>query len=435
MNSAYIDSLVDKIQDERTKEYFKEVLSSFYMENYRSAVVMLYSCVIHDLIYKLEELKELMNDASAEKILDKIKKGVVEENEKKKANYSAWEMELIEEMHKNKKIIELSTYNYIDLLKKERNMCAHPTLNENVTLYRPNKSTVHSLIINMLEGVFCKNYMIGVKDLFYCFIRDIEKFNDSQLDKDNIKNIIESKYLNRINVDIEYNFFKILWKFVFLIDNTECNKNRKVNFQIFKLIFSRHKVNFTNRITAEYEYYSKFINIGKENCMKCLIAFLNEYPKIFKLLSGDMQMLIKKLINNESKYKNVSLFLVSGEDVKQHIFNLGFLGDGNFDYLYEYVSDNFGDSEANNFLIDQFSKVNDFNDTRTFFDKYMEPRINDFDNRQLKEIINVMNKNNQIYNYGGIYTRVNTIANKIKEQEPNFDFLQYDNIKSKIELN
>jgi hypothetical protein len=100
--------------------------------------------------------------------------------------------------------------------------------------------------------------------------------------------------------------------------------------------------------------------------------------------------------------------------------------------LYKYVSDNFGDSEANNFLIDQFSKVNDFNDTRTFFDEYMGPRINDFDNRQLKEIINVMNKNNQIYNYGGIYTRVNTIADKIKEQEPNFDFSQYDNINIKL---
>lgn len=43
MNSPYIDSLVEQIQNNKTKEYFKEVLSSYYSCNYRSAIVMLYT--------------------------------------------------------------------------------------------------------------------------------------------------------------------------------------------------------------------------------------------------------------------------------------------------------------------------------------------------------------------------------------------------------
>ena len=35
MNSPYIDSLVEQIQNNKTKEYFKEVLSSYYSCNYR----------------------------------------------------------------------------------------------------------------------------------------------------------------------------------------------------------------------------------------------------------------------------------------------------------------------------------------------------------------------------------------------------------------
>ena len=66
MNSPYIDSLVEQIQNNKTKEYFKEVLSSYYSGNYRSAIVMLYTCLICDLVYKLQEMSEYYNDKVSE---------------------------------------------------------------------------------------------------------------------------------------------------------------------------------------------------------------------------------------------------------------------------------------------------------------------------------------------------------------------------------
>ena len=46
----------------KTGEYFNEVLSNYANGNYRSAVVMLYSVAICDLLFKLQELADMYND-------------------------------------------------------------------------------------------------------------------------------------------------------------------------------------------------------------------------------------------------------------------------------------------------------------------------------------------------------------------------------------
>ena len=68
MNNPVIERLQANIQDKRTAEYFSEVLSCYYSGNLRSAVVMLYATVICDLIYKLEELKDIYSDDGAKQI-------------------------------------------------------------------------------------------------------------------------------------------------------------------------------------------------------------------------------------------------------------------------------------------------------------------------------------------------------------------------------
>lgn len=60
-----IDKLMNHIPDSRSKESMKEVLSCFYSENLRSAVVMLYSTVVSDLYYKVYDLVAIYNDAGA----------------------------------------------------------------------------------------------------------------------------------------------------------------------------------------------------------------------------------------------------------------------------------------------------------------------------------------------------------------------------------
>jgi len=72
MREFSVDLAAEQISDQRTKDYFQEVLGSFINGNYRSAVVMLWSVVVADFVYKLQALRDLYQDPTAIAILDAI---------------------------------------------------------------------------------------------------------------------------------------------------------------------------------------------------------------------------------------------------------------------------------------------------------------------------------------------------------------------------
>jgi hypothetical protein len=67
-----IESSTEKIQNNHSKEYFKEVYQTFVNGNYRSSIVMLYSVLICDLVYKLRDLRDIYSESKATKILLEI---------------------------------------------------------------------------------------------------------------------------------------------------------------------------------------------------------------------------------------------------------------------------------------------------------------------------------------------------------------------------
>jgi hypothetical protein len=72
MPGCSLEGFADDIFAAKTREYFKEVLSSYQNGNYRSSVVMLWSVAVCDLIYKLEYLIEVYRDATATEIINEM---------------------------------------------------------------------------------------------------------------------------------------------------------------------------------------------------------------------------------------------------------------------------------------------------------------------------------------------------------------------------
>jgi hypothetical protein len=67
-----LEKISEKIHNGKTKEYFGEVLSSYHNGNYRSAVVMLWSVAVCDIVFKLQKLIHLYEDAAAKEILNEM---------------------------------------------------------------------------------------------------------------------------------------------------------------------------------------------------------------------------------------------------------------------------------------------------------------------------------------------------------------------------
>jgi hypothetical protein len=69
-----IEMAIERIVDPRTRNYFGEVYRSYAGGSFRSAVVMLWSVVICDLLFKLDALANTYTDDSARQILEAVEK-------------------------------------------------------------------------------------------------------------------------------------------------------------------------------------------------------------------------------------------------------------------------------------------------------------------------------------------------------------------------
>lgn len=50
-----------------SRDYFKEILQSYYSQNYRAAIVLLYSFVVYDLFNKLQDMAAEGNKNASKK--------------------------------------------------------------------------------------------------------------------------------------------------------------------------------------------------------------------------------------------------------------------------------------------------------------------------------------------------------------------------------
>ena len=138
----------EKIYFPEIKEYFNEVISCYVNKNYRAANVMLYSIVICDLMLKLKELRDLYDDRKADEIL------VYVEGERQSGkSHSSWEKALLDKIFKETKLLDLESKSHIDRLYDDRNLSAHPALDQDYLLITPSQETTIANIKNILKDV------------------------------------------------------------------------------------------------------------------------------------------------------------------------------------------------------------------------------------------------------------------------------------------
>ena len=154
MNEFFINE--NDIYSPKTKRYFKEVSSSFHNGNYRSAIVMLYSTVIADLILKLQDLRDTSEDKKAETILSQIESKRIAKSENGTQYDTGWERTIVNKIAKETNLIDTDIKMKIDHLHDIRNLCAHPALNSAFELYLPSKEMTVAYIKEIFEGVLIK---------------------------------------------------------------------------------------------------------------------------------------------------------------------------------------------------------------------------------------------------------------------------------------
>ncbi len=306
MQEFSLEKISENIHYGKTRDYFKEVYSSYTNQNYRSAVVMLWSVAVCDIVFKLQNLIDLYADASAKEILDSV---TALQNANSKS--SEWELKLIEDVHRKTNLLDTSEYENLRYLQQQRHLSAHPVLNSERELHSPNKETVRSLLRNTLEGLLIKPpfYTQHIMDEL---LADISETSAALNTRKKVKKYVVSRYLTRTTPAVELNMFRSLWKLVFKLDDDNCEKNRKINLYTLEVLAARNADQLVAFISGDVDYFSNIASTG--NPLSHLVYFLSSNSNLFPLLSDDARLKIEHNVSTDEAGKTMGWFIKDNLD-------------------------------------------------------------------------------------------------------------------------
>lgn len=414
---------VDEIYSAKTKKYFKEVISSYENGNYRSAIVMLYSVVVCDVLFKLQELVDKYDDSGAKKIIKSIKT-----KSESDTNKSKWESDLFEEVFEKTKLIDGITYEQVKQLKQYRNWSAHPILNEHFELYTPTKEMTIGYILSMLNGILIKP-SIFIKNIFDTLTNDLNENNEIYANNyESLEKYLEKKYFIRMPQIMKNKIFKSLWKITFnLPDDELCNKNRNINTMALKALVSNSQIEINEFIKSD----NSFFNVSNDRkCLLYLVEFLSTFPDIYPVLDKIVKDKIINLNLNNTDAKALSWFIEG--DLIKHLEvikeDCASMDKGSAEFIYKYYLHSGFESQIIDTFIYFFSESSSFDMANTRYDKYIKLYLKKMNCEQLVKLIDAINKNSQIYDRRGHVRTCKDVYIVAKEKlQDSFNFDDYVN--------
>ena len=301
IDEASIEFLKDNIISKNTSEYFEEVYSCYVHRNYRSAVVMLWSVVVLDVVEKLEILDSLYGDTKAKEIL-KIIKSRKEANRKS----SIWELEIVEKVSNETDLIDITDFVNLKQIQEQRHLSAHPIIKDDISLYSPNKDTTRAMIRSALEVLLTKPPMYA-KKIVDNITNDLAKNRGVfENDPQTLKSYVEEKFLKKMSIKTKTKVYRSFWKLVMQLDNEDTSRYRNVTYAFLKVLADSCKAEIIDTMERDPNYYSKVDEDYK--LIPTLIEFLSEVPELYKTLNNDIKTLIDSRIASDSDLKPISYF-------------------------------------------------------------------------------------------------------------------------------
>ncbi|MCP4360913.1 MAG: hypothetical protein GY796_23135 [Chloroflexi bacterium] len=442
MESFSIELAAERIYDSRTREYFDEVLSSYINGNYRSAIVMLWSVVVCDLVYKLMNLRDIYDDPTAETILQ-----LIEQRQTNNPNSPDWELQLLNEVRDRTELIDNAEYGSLAHLQNRRHLSAHPILTNVDLLFRPNRETTRALMREALESILLKPPIL-TKKITITLVVDIAAKKDLFPDNLTLKRYLEAKYFRNLRPAVENNLFRSLWKFVFRLSNPDTDENRDINYRTLKLLYLRRPNELRSYIRAHQEFFSE---IGQEDeQLQYLIDFVGESPLIYDLLTDSAKIPLQTYAQSSLNAYAGAVFL--NEDIRSHLQQLNrlialediitsygsdqnkIIGENTWNILIELAQESNCTQLLCDIAVNIHVRSGNFDFADLSFERYLKPLLSHLNEGQLERLIEGIDNNDQAYarrraqeHYELLYKSCSQVLGQ------DFDYTEYPNIRKKLD--
>lgn len=293
MDQYSIEIKAAAIYDEKSREYFNEVFLNYQNGSYRSAVVMLWSVAVCDLLLKLRHMADLYSDATAAAILTELA-GMQAANPRS----PDWELRLVDLVKDRTNLLDTGDHQNLIHLQQQRHLSAHPVVNANLELHRPNRETVRAFIRNTLDGVLTKP-PIFTRRVLDDLLQDLSASEEILTSDDGkLKALLDGRYLNKMTHQVQLEIFKSLYRLTFRTVNEECDAHRIVNCKALEYIASRNAATIPAFMAQNVEFFSRIATAGEP--LKYLVHFLSRLPEGYIPLDEHAKDLVRHIVSTDS---------------------------------------------------------------------------------------------------------------------------------------
>lgn len=413
----------ENIYSPQIKEYFREIISSYDNGNYRSAMVMLYSTIVCDLLLKLKELSDVYSDEKAERILEEINR------QRKQANSSAWEWNLIEKIRKETEMLSDSSFAILEHIYSLRNFSAHPAMNEDYELISPSPELTVAYIKQALEdilskpSVFAQNIVDRMSD-------DVANRKEQYCtDFPAFKTYLNKVYFQRMSPKMVTQVFRAFWKFTFQKTADEpFGVNRFVNRKVLEAMLEFYGVDVMKYMADNPSFFSV---VNHEKCIQQACALISLFPHVYSKLDETTQFQIRTY-GADTEFALLKWFVCC--DLKKHIDGLKIKKDTlrkDCLRLFKQICEKQGyPSLFPTFLIQHYSQSASYAAAKDRYYCVIEPFLQFFSKDDFISLIKTINENNQIYDGFTQQSKNDRILEIAKPLLPNdFDFDQYEHFR------
>ena len=429
MNDYSIERAAERIFDSRTRTYFDEVYGCYVAGHYRSAVVMLWSVIVTDILFKLDYLKNAYSDPKATSILLSIDK-----LQKEKPTSAEWEAKLVSDVASQTDLLDNTELALLQALQAQRHLSAHPVLTGHEALFSPNKETARAHIRNILDSVLTKPPFMSRK-VFDDFIKDVEQFNQLNPDIDKFKKYLEIKYFKYFSLATYIHVFRSLWRVTFKSVDSQSKANRRVNRQVLEIMFSNQKTEILSEIDGNRDWFSDVS--FDDNHLVEVTAFFRSNPKVYSFmtdaLSGAITSYAKLSLNNfalcwfmsgslDNHIQTISQRISDGESLDEDIY---------LDFCQSLqTTDCF--LQVLNFGILSYGKSKHFNTADLRFNMMIRPFLDEYKQDHIILLMEEIEKNDQTYGRICASDDHQEIKKRLDKIYASFDLMNFPNFKKSI---
>ncbi|MFN5632592.1 MAG: hypothetical protein ACK473_11370 [Sphingomonadales bacterium] len=391
-----------QVRDARSRENILEAITCYEASAYRAAIASTWTAVVYDFIAKIDELAQ-EGDSSAVSFKN------VFDNARKNNNINKMlsiENDITERAFTEYQFINDAEKHALDRLKADRNKCSHPAFVSNDQIFQPSNELARYYIAMSLESVLTKPAIFG-KTILTRY-SNVIKGGLFPSEKLHAISYVKTNFLDKMRLNFIRNFCIVISKALLKEIPDEWKTTPRTN-----LSHTLQAISQFNNELWENDWRHEVVKIEENSDTsqrRTFIGLMGLIPSLSIAVNGEFLDRARVSIDtyDYTKDSNLDVFLgIRVISLRKLVLNLFNNQDQD---IQARIIKNYPELDYWEKCLENLKSSSSFRGAETLYDDFIVPYNKIFEKHMFIELISVVMSNSQIWDSGGIPTRLASTA-------------------------